>query len=284
MERHKVAPTYDECWLEVERPQPLSDKKIESTIQSILDGRLGMDITDRVYTDFKKEASDWFFGSRLNNISGFDNFNRLDIMLGCTQFIDTLYMKGGVQTLKGDYRYHQRLNPDISYSVPGYLIPNKPLIIAMPFPSTGDKHEQMESILNECLDKQIDVHIDGAWYSCCRDIEFDFNNDAIRSVGISLSKGLGLGWNRVGLRWTKDTQPDAITLMNDFRMNLRAVSMIGLHFVRNFSSDYLWNTHGDAYYKVCKDFNLTPTKSIHLALRNGQAVGISPLIRYVTEH
>jgi len=284
MERYKVAPTYEEKWLEIERPQPLSDVNIEATIQNILDGRLGMDITDNVYTNFKKEVSDWVFNSQLNNITGFDSFNRLDISLGCTQFIDTIYMKGSVQTIKGDYRYHQRLNPDITYSVPGYLVPNKPLIIAMPFPSTGDRHEQMESILNECLDKQIAVHIDGAWISCCRDIEFDVNNDAIRSVGISLSKGLGLGWNRIGLRWTKDTTPDAITLMNDFRMNLRAVSMIGLHFVRNFPSDYLWNTYGDVYYKVCKDFDLTPTKSIHLALRKGQAVGISPLIRYVAEH
>jgi hypothetical protein len=283
MERYKVAPTYEERWLETERPQPLSDIKIESVIQDILDGRLGMDITDKVYTDFKKEASDWFFNSRLNNISGFDSFNRLDISLGCTQFIDSIYMKGKVQTLKGDYRYHQRLDPDIAYSVPGYLIPNRPLIIAMPFPSTGDKHEQMENILNECLDKQIAVHIDGAWYSCCRDINFDFNNDAIRSVGFSLSKGLGLGWNRVGLRWTKDTTPDAITLMNDFKMNLRAVSMIGLYFIRNFPSDYLWTTYGEIYYTVCKDFDLTPTKSIHLALKNGQAVGISPLIRYVAQ-
>ena len=79
-------------------------------------------------------------------------------------------------------------------------------------------------------------------------------------------------------------RPDAITLMNDFRMNLRAVSMIGLHFIRNFPSDYLWTTYGDIYHKVCKDFNLTPTKSIHLALRNGQAVGISPLIRYVSNN
>jgi len=283
MERYRVAPTYEERWLETERPQPLSDIKIESVIQNILDGRVDNDITDKVYTDFKKEASDWFFNSRLNNISGFDSFNRLDISLGCTQFIDSIYMKGKVQTLKGDYRYHQRLDPDIAYSVPGYLIPNRPLIIAMPFPSTGDKHEQMENILNECLDKQIAVHIDGAWYSCCRDINFDFNNDAIRSVGFSLSKGLGLGWNRVGLRWTKDTTPDAITLMNDFKMNLRAVSMIGLYFIRNFPSDYLWTTYGEIYYTVCKDFDLTPTKSIHLALKNGQAVGISPLIRYVAQ-
>lgn len=164
--RLKVAEKYTEDFLEIERPQPLMDNRLESLVEDVLKGRLNIAPTDQVYTDFKKETTNWLFASKLNSLTGVDSFNRVDITIGCTQFIDTLYMKGPVQTLKGDYRYHQRLNPDIAYSVPGYLIPNKPLIIAMPFPSTGDKHEQMESILNECLDKQIPVHIDGAWYSC----------------------------------------------------------------------------------------------------------------------
>jgi hypothetical protein len=151
----------------------------------------------------------------------------------------------------------------------------------MPFPSIGAPHQDMEEILHECKIKNIAVHIDGAWISCCRDIAFDFNHVAIRSVGISLSKGLGLGWNRIGLRWTRQPKADSVTIMNDFRMNNRALVMIGLHFIRNLEPDYLWNTHGERYYKVCKDFNLTTTKSIYLALRDGQPVGVSRLIRYL---
>ena len=139
----------------------------------------------------------------------------------------------------------------------------------------------MQEILDEALIKKISVHIDGAWISCCRDVRFDFNHPAIQSVGISLSKGLGLGWNRIGLRWTKETKADSISIMNDFYMNLRATAIIGLHFLLNVKPDYLWNTHGDKYYKVCKDFNLTQTNSIYLALKNNQPVGVSPLIRYL---
>lgn len=281
MTRYKIAPSYSAEYLEVERPQPLSDNLIESTIQDVLSGKMDRDITDTVYTNFKKEMTDWLKDSKINTISGFDQFNRVDIINGCTQFIDSLYMKGPVQTLKGDYRYHSRLNPNLVYSIPGYLRKGLPLIIAMPFPSTGAPHIQMKDILDECLDKQIAVHIDGAWISCCRDIEFDFNHPAIRSFGISLSKGLGLGWNRIGLRWTRDTEADSITIMNDFRMNLRAPAMIGLHFIRKFPVDYLWTTHSRSYYKVCYDFNLMPTNSIYLALRDGQPVGVSPLIRYL---
>jgi hypothetical protein len=281
MERIKQASSYEEKWLEVEKPQPLSDNKIEQLIQDVLSGCLDKDISDKVYTDFKKEMTDWLAGSTLNKLVGFDSFDRLDIINGCTQFIDAIYMKGPVQTIRGDYRYHKRLNPSMYYSIPGYLKPGVPLIIAMPFPSTGAVHEQMDKILNESRDKDIDVHIDGAWVTCCKRINFDVSHSAIKSVGISLSKGLGLGWNRIGLRWTRQPTPDSVTIMNDFRMNNRALVMIGLHFLRNLEPDYLWKTHGDHYYKVCADFALTPTKSVYLALKDGQPVGISPLLRYL---
>ncbi len=280
MNRLKVATGYLSEFLEIERPQPLSDQKIESAIQDVLSGKLDKDITDKVYTDFKFETTRWLFNSKLNQLTGFDNFDRVDIINGCTQFIDNLYMQGPVQVLRGDYRYHERLGLAYVKDV-GSLIPDIPLIVAMPFPSIGAPHRDMEEVLHECKIKNIEVHLDGAWVSCCRDINFDFSNEVIRSVGISLSKGLGLGWNRIGLRWTRQSKPDSVTIMNDFHMNNRALAMIGLHFVRNFPVDYLWNKHGDRYYKICKDFNLIPTNSIHLALQENVPVGVSPLIRYL---
>ncbi len=280
MDRIKIAPTYDEKWLEIERPQPLSDNKIENLITEVLNGKLEKDITDKVYENFKTECENWLLKSKLNTLIGLDTFNHKNIIIGCTQFIDNQYMKGPVQVLRGDYRYHERLGLAYVKDV-GSLIPDIPLIIAMPFPSIGAPHRDMEEVLNECKVKNIEVHIDGAWISCCRDINFDFSNEVIRSVGISLSKGLGLGWNRIGLRWSRDNKADSISIMNDFNMNNRALAMIGLHFVRNLESDYLWNTHRDRYYKVCKDFNLTQTNSIYLALKNNQPVGVSSLIRFL---
>jgi len=282
MERIKVAASYSSQYLETDRPQPLVDLKIEKLIQDVLYGKLDKDITDAVYTNFKNEMSAWLFKSKLNNIAGLDSFNRVDIINGCTQFIDNLYMEGSVQVIVNDYKYHERLGL-AQVSDVGSLIPGVPLIIAMPFPSIGATHHQMEEILNEARDKGISVHVDGAWFTCCRRINFDVSHSAIKSVGISLSKGLGLGWNRIGLRWTKDFTTDSITIMNDFRMNLRAPAMVGLHFLRNLPSDYLWNTYENIYYKICKDFNLVPTNSIYLALENNKPVGLSPLIRYVAE-
>ena len=282
MERIRVAKEYSIDYLEIERPSPLSDTHIESMIMDVLSGKLDRDISDNVYSNFKTEANNYFNSSKLNVLTGLDTFNRIDIINGCTQYIDNLYMQGLVQVIEGDYRYHNRLNLATITSV-GNLIPEVPLIIAMPFPRTGSINDNMLELLEEASTKNIPVHIDGAWITCCKDIEFDFTHNSIQSVGISLSKGLGLGWNRIGLRYTKQTNIDSITIMNDFRMNLRAPAMIGLHFIRNLPSDYLWDKYSDSYYKICKDFDLTPTKSIYLALRDNQPVGISPLIRYLHE-
>jgi hypothetical protein len=283
MKRIKQATSYSAEWLETDRPQPLSDFFIEQLQQEVLSGKLDKDITNKVYTNFKSEMTEWLFKSKLNNLTGFEVFNRIDIINGCTQFIDNLYMQGPVQTVRGDYKYHERLKLSYIKDV-GSLIPNIPLIIAMPFPQVGAPHTDMLELLNEATIKQIDVHIDGAWITCCKDVAFNFSHPSIKSVGISLSKGLGLGWNRIGLRWTRQTTADSITIMNDFNMNLRAPAMIGLHFIRNLPQDYLWNKYNSIYYTVCKDFDLTPTNSIYLALKNTQPVGLSPLIRYVAEH
>jgi len=276
----RIAPEYSSQYLEIERPSPLTDNRIESLIGDVLNGNIDKDISDIVYDRFKSETEQWILSSKLNSIRGLESFERKDIIIGCTQFIDSTYMNGPVQTILGDYRYHQRLG--LSYvREPGNLMPGIPLLIAMPFPSIGTPHEKMEEILNESLEKNIPVHIDGAWVTCCRSVDFNLNHPSVVSVAISLSKGLGLGWNRIGLRWIKKFKQDSITIMNDFNMNNRALVMIGLHFIRTLPNDYLWNTHGDRYYKVCRDFNLTPTNSIHLALRAGEPVGVSPLIRYL---
>ena len=278
--RLKIAPAYSVEYLETERPQPLMDNRLESLCAKVIKGGIFPDSTDKVYEDFKNEMLAWLHTSTLNQLTGLDRFARIDIINGCTQYIDNIYMQGPVQVMRNDYRYHERLGLAYVKDV-GSLIPDTSLIIAMPFPSIGAPHQDMREILDECLQKKIPVHIDGAWITCCRDIVFDFSHPAIISVGISLSKGLGLGWNRIGLRWTRQSTPDSVTIMNDFRMNNRALANIGLYFLRNMPADYLWNTHGTNYQQVCYDFNLTPTNSIYLALCKGEPVGVSPLIRYL---
>ena len=137
----------------------------------------------------------------------------------------------------------------------------------------------MDVILDRCLEQSIPVHIDGAWISCIRDINFNFDHPAIHTVGISLSKG-GMGGNRIGLRFARNTPNGAVTIMNDFNMNSQAPVSMGIKFMEDLGPEYFWQKYDIAYTQVLTDFNLVGTKAIHLAkTQDGKPVGIRPLLR-----
>jgi antitoxin component YwqK of YwqJK toxin-antitoxin module len=294
-----VTPTeYSSEHIETERIFPLIDKKIESLLDRIHTKDIGSTIklvddslsivTDSYRTNinnqFKSKVEHYISNSRRNTIKGLERFKRSDIILGCSQYIDNLYVKYGssnIQVLEGEYRYHYRMFPNMKPATIGNLDPNKHLIISAPF-TNGSMHINFTEILNECLEKNISVHIDGAWITAAQNVRLNLSHPSIVSIGISLSKGYGLsGWNRVGVRWTNDTEPDTISLMNDFQQVHSLPIQIGTFMLNNLSVDHLWDTHESNYYKICSDFNLVPTDTIHVGLSNDYVHGISPLLRYL---
>lgn len=268
---------YTNDWIQTDRPQPMYSSEINKFYDNFY--KENPVHTPDLDQQFKNKFIRWLKDHKHSKFLGLDTFQRQDIINGCTQFIDDLYQRcGTLQIFENDYKYHWRLNPDIEYATLETLDPNKELLISMPFPFYGDVHPDMSKILNRCYELGIPVHIDGAWISCIRDIEFDFNHPAIQTFGISLSKG-GMGGNRIGLRFARKTPLGAVTIMNDFNMNSQALVSMGIKFIEELGPEYFWNIYEEAYEKVLKDFDLEPTKAIHLARKNGRPVGIRPLLR-----
>jgi hypothetical protein len=232
--------------------------------------------------EFKTEFVHFLNNHSLSKLSGIDMFLYTDICIGCTQFIDDIYQRVGTENVMifaNDYKYHWRLNPDITYVTLDTLVPNKELIISMPFPAYGDVHPLMHTILDRCYQLNIPVHLDGAWITCSRDITFNFNHPAIETFAVSLSKG-GMGNDRIGVRFSRTRPNGAITIMNDFNMNCKSLLQIGLKFMQELGPEYFWKKYETRYYKVCEDFNLVPTNAIHVAkTQDGHIVGVRPLLR-----
>jgi hypothetical protein len=268
---------YTKEWLQHDRPQPMYSNDINKFYDNFYQRNPVHD--SDLDQKFKDTFVQWLRDHKYSTFAGLDAFPRLDIINGCTQFIDDLYQRcGTLQTFENDYKYHWRLNNDIVYATVDTLDPTKELLIAMPFPFYGDVHPDMQEILNAAHEKNIPVHIDGAWISCIRDIEFNFDHPAIQTVGISLSKG-GMGGNRIGLRFARKTPEGAVTIMNDFNMNSQALVSMGIKFMEDLGPEYFWTKYETDYAKVCKDFGLEPTKAIHLASKDGKPIGVRPLLR-----
>lgn len=271
---------YTKEWLEYERPQPMYDSAMNKLYESVFKENLVH--KDNLVNEFKLEFLKFIENHSFSKFTGIDAFPHTDVCIGCTQFIDDIYQRVGTDNImifENDYKYHWRLNNNIKFVTLDTLDPNKELIISMPFPSCGDVHPLMYDILDRCLQLNIPVHVDGAWVSCSRDIIFNFNHPAIKTFSISLSKG-GMGNDRIALRFARNIPEGPITIMNSFNMNCKSLLHLGIKFMQDIGPEYFWKKYGDRYYKVCKDFNLVPTKAIHIAkTQDGRVVGVRPLLR-----
>ena len=212
------------------------------------------------HAEFKENFDFYVQNNKGFKLTNIDQFVYKEVIIGCHHYIDGLMIKYGkenLQILEHDYSYYNRLNPGRKWSVPGKLEPNKPLIIATPFPGYLGIHPQFEDILTEAEEKNIDVHIDGAWLSCSNGINLDVSHSCIASIGISLSKGYAAGWNRIGLRYTKQKDPaDPITIYDRVNMCPRSVVTNGTLILENVPMDYMWNTYGKKYHKIVEHFDL----------------------------
>ena len=266
---------YTKEWLQYERQQPMYDDSINEFYRDIFNIEPVEDITQAFISEF----DNWLKTHELSIFEGIDKFPVRHVIQGVTHFIDDLYQRcGELQTFRNDYKYHWRLNNNIEYVTIDTLDPSKELLISMPFPYYGDIHPGMSEILNECQRLNIPVHVDSAWVSCIRDIDFDYDHSAIKTFAISLSKS-GIGGNRIGVRYAREEPTGSITLINNFNMNQESLMYVGLKFMQRFGPEYFWKKYETKYYRVCADFDLEPTKAIHIARDNGKPVGVRSLLR-----
>jgi hypothetical protein len=232
--------------------------------------RLDVD-TDYVtlVNEFQQQAVTHFLSSKLNTLTGLDRFPVVETTMGCNHVIDSLIMQYGVaglQIFENDYRYYQRLDPAIEFAQLGQLVPGKPILMAMPSPGWLDVHPRQYDILEEAHVKSCDVHIDCAWIGAAQGIEFYFDHPAIASVCMSLSKGMDLWWNRVGVRWARQqVDTDPVTIYNKHKMLPMSTIQVGLHYLQRVEPDYVWTHYKDRYHAICREHLLRPSKIIHVA-------------------
>ena len=87
---------------------------------------------------------------------------------------------------------------------------------------------------------------------------------AVQSVSVSLSKALGMGSPCIGIRYTRERTQWIIAIMNDFAYANVSDMWLGVEAMKHFGTDYWWANYSDLYSKVCADFNLEETDSIHV--------------------
>jgi len=228
---------------------------------------------------FKNIANEWFQSTKLNNLVGWSKFPHIDIMLGCTHYIESTCLKYGwkIQHLPNEYSYY-RINGKQSTEV-DELKENVPLIVSLPTWQTCSIRDDWDKVLKIAEQRNIKIHIDGAWFQSSKDIEFDFDHPAIQSFGMSIGKGIDVQWNRIGLRWSRQKSVDSITLMNQFDQIHHTAITCGAYIMNNVDKDYAWKKYADANKKIADKNKLLPTNSCHvLKDYNNKLWGIGQIV------
>jgi len=244
------------------------------------------------YTDyFLNEIDKWINNHTYVRYLGLDSFFRRDAILGTTQQLDELHHLYGssIVTYYGEYKYHRRLTNFNLKQINHYteLVKGDVFIVSYPSCITTNYHKDFNLLLDHCLTNDIQVHIDGAWFGQCRNFEFDVTHPAIKSVSVSLSKALGMGSQRIGIRYTRKTIVGPISIMNDFAYCNVSDMWIGIEAMKHFGTDYWWRNYSELYKKVCNDFKLEESDSIHVGWINDKSskhqLGIRTPLRMLIE-
>ena len=271
-----------------ERWQPMYDSEIHGYLKSLFKEPYPNwnDLAEKYIDTFHQ----WIQSSQLNKLEGLSAFPHRDVCVGVTHSLDDLHICYGdrLVVLEKEYKYHLRIRPQIKIKKTEALSEGDVLVISLPFCNSGNIHHEMDSVLEICLKNRIPIHIDSAWFGACRDIYFDYSHPAVQSVSFSLSKGLGLGSHRTGLRYSRERLPGPVTVTNNFKFYIQSSVWIGLKFMQKFNPDYLQNKYADIYKEVCKNLELKPSSTIFVAYEknpngNYYPVGLRPILRWISE-
>lgn len=254
--------------------------------------RKGMDM--KTYPDdphaytkyFLEEIDTWIHDHKWIQYRGLDNFPVHEAIHGTTHTLDELHYlhKRHICVFEGEYRYHERLLgaklKKIKYT--DQISFNDVLVVSYPSCITTNYLPDFDKFLDRCYMMRVPVHIDGAWFGQCRNFYFNVNHPAIQSVSVSLSKALGMGSNRIGIRYSREKVQGPISIMNDYNYCNVSDMWIGVAMMKHYGPDYWWKNYSKEYTKVCNDFGLKECDSIHLGMGD-KYYGIRTPLRMLIE-
>lgn len=240
---------------------------------------------------FLEEIDRWINEHSRVRYLGLETFSRRDAIHGTTHQLDELHQLHGsaITVYRGEYKYHRRLTDFTVKEIKHYSEIKKDDVFVASYPSciTTNYHQDFDKLLDHCYNIGVPVHIDGAWFGQCRNFEFDVSHPAVHSVSVSLSKALGMGSQRIGIRYTRERVNGPVAIMNDFDYCNVSDMWLGVNAMQHFGVDYWWANYEDLYTKVCKDFGLEESDSIHVGWihdDNGRhQFGVRTPLRYLIE-
>jgi len=221
--------------------------------------------------EYLKTIHEWIGKTQRNCVFGLDRFTERHLINGTTQTFDETYMKYAGKRLRffpGEYAYHRRV-----FSNYAFIDDDNPtledgdwVIVSAPHCTLGDTHPKMWEMMDRALEKNVPVIVDCAYFGTCSGVIIDVTHPAIESVSFSLTKGLGMGDIRSGIRYSNIRDTNPICQQNEYNHTILSAAKIGLWMMSHFGPDFIPNKYIDMQKSLCSEVGIQPTKCMHLAL------------------
>jgi len=220
------------------------------------------------------DIHNWIMSSKRNTVKGLTRFKYRDMINGTTQAFDEAYYRYSnrrLRILRGEYAYHKRVVKDFVFldDEDGNYVPleeNDWVITSYPFCGNGSVPPHFEILQEDCLEKGVPLLLDCAWFGTCRDITIDVYHPAITEVCFSLTKGIGLGNIRSGIRYSNHEDDLPIRQQNNYNHLPLGAAQVGIWQMQKFSADFIPNKYEKMYEHVCIMNGLKQTNCMMIAM------------------
>lgn len=222
-----------------------------------------------IHQDFCASYLKWISATKSNSWHGLEQFPVMSFSNGTTESFDKFYLKNigsRLRFFRGEYMYHQVAAR--RYFKQSCFIEDQPLskddavVISFPFSDTGNEHDLMRSVLQQCTALQIPVLLDCSYFGVCSGLQFDLDHDCITDVTFSLSKCFPVPNLRIGMRLSRTDDDDLLLVLNKTGYVNRLACAVGLDLIKIYHADYIWQTYQTAQKQICDTLQVSPSHCV----------------------
>lgn len=256
---------YDKRSLPFGNVSAIADKEIVSLLKSLSIEEV---FDDTVHERFLTAYRDWILSTKNNTVAGLEQYPYACFSNGTTEAFDKFYSKHNQRRFrfyKGEFVYHRLSCRNYGYQwqyiEDDEISANDAVIISFPFSDTGNKHSDMERVLELCDKLNVPVLIDCIYFGVCKNIDFNFQRDCIKEITFSLSKSFSAHL-RIGMRLSKTDDDDPLFVNNKIGYINRVSAGAGLKIIEAFGPDYIFDKYRDRQIAYCEILNVEPSNCV----------------------
>ena len=221
---------------------------------------------------FKTKFLKWIKQSKLNTITGIDEYSHVSLTNGSIQIFDHFYLKHferRFRFFKEEFMYHNAVckhGLNYKFIEDDYINSYDAFIVSVPFTRKGKIHPDMFGILEECEKLQIPVLLDFCHYVVSKNTIINLTKySCIETLSFSLSKFFwGAEFLRIGVRLQKENIDDGVDVFNSDGIEMFSRINLGIanQIISNYDIDYNWHTYENDYKNICTKMNLNESNNI----------------------